>query len=82
MRAQPVHPAAIDAVRAKSGASGVSEQAVIAIDPALLQYTPGFAAMVSLEALAACNALGHRGQTLDACLDHSTAPNLLVNQVR
>lgn len=46
----------------------------------LAQYTPGFAAVVALEALSACKQAGHTGADLDACLARASDPALLVNE--
>jgi len=83
MRALPIHRAtqAVDLVRLRSGVEGHGQirlmETTVRQDQA--QFTPGFAAVIGLEAIRACRAAGHQDEALERCLAAATSPGELVN---
>ncbi len=58
-------PSALEAVPFRNALEGMTRAD-------LLQYSPGFGALVHLEALRACKAAGHTGQALVDCVDQAS----------
>lgn len=83
MRALPIHrgPQVVELVRRRAGGEGRGQirlmETTVRQDQA--QLTPGFAAVIGLEALRACKAAGHEGAALERCLEAATEPRELVN---
>jgi cytochrome c553 len=82
MRALPVLPTQVllRQVRARSGAAEPATWTLHenGLSPELMQYTPGVAAVVALEALRGCKAAGHQGEALARCVEEASAPGALM----
>jgi hypothetical protein len=78
-RAPPVYPVStvMNVIHSQAGATpdhGGWNLAETMARPNVMQYSPGFAAIVAIEALRACKAAGKSGDELDRCLAQASAP--------